>query len=82
MNKTNTNFFRSILLASLLLATYMSQAQMYPFKSAERIISLPIPDSTYVLARAIDEKNLLTSYSIPAASYGNFFEDNTRYNSD
>lgn len=74
MNKTNTNFFRSILLASLLLATYMSQAQMYPFKSAERVISFPIPDSTYVLARAIDEKYLLTSYSIPVASYGNFLK--------
>ena len=74
MKKTNTNFFRSILLASLLLASYISQAQMYPFKSAERIISLPIPDSTYVLARAIDEKNLLTSYSIPAASYGNLLK--------
>ena len=74
MKKTNTNFFRSILLASLLLASYISQAQMYPFKSAERIISLLIPDSTYVLARAIDEKNLLTSYSIPVASYGNFLK--------
>ena len=74
MNKTITNFFRSILLASLLLASYMSQAQMYPFKSAERVISLPIPDSTYVLSRTIDKKYLLTSYSIPAASYGNFLK--------
>ena len=74
MNKTNTNFLRSILLASLLLASYMSQAQMYPFKSAERVIALPIPDSTYILSRTIDEKNLLTSYSIPATSYGNFLK--------
>lgn len=62
MKKTNTNFFRSILLASLLLASYMSQAQMYPFKSAERVINLPAGDATKLLIRTIDEKNLISSY--------------------
>ena len=65
MNKTNTNFFRSILLASLLLATYMSQAQMHPFKSAERVVSLQVWDSTKLLIKTIDENNLIGLYTIP-----------------
>lgn len=55
MHKTNTNFFRSILLASLLLATYMSQAQMYPFKSAERVVNLSAGNLQNLLIRTIDE---------------------------
>ena len=62
MKKTNTNFFRSILLASLLLASYMSQAQMFPFKSAERVVNLQTRDSSKSLIRTIDEKNLISSY--------------------
>ena len=62
MKKTNTNFFRSILLASFLLATYMSQAQMHPFKSAERVVNLQTRDSSKSLIRTIDEKNLISSY--------------------
>ena len=65
MKKTNTNFFRSILLASLLLATYMSQAQMHPFKSAERVVSLQVWDSTKLLIKTIDENNLIGLYTIP-----------------
>lgn len=74
MKTTNIRIFRSIFFASLVLATYISQAQMYPFKSAERVVSLPIPDSTYVLTRTIDENNLLTSYSMPTVFYGNFLK--------
>ena len=64
MNKTNTNFLRSILLASLLLASYMSQAQMYPFKSAERVVNLSAGNLKNLLVRTIDETNLLTSYKV------------------
>ena len=64
MNKTITNFFRSILLASLLLASYMSQAQMYPFKSAERVVNLSAGNLKNLLVRTIDETNLLTSYKV------------------
>ena len=62
MNKTITNFFRSILLASLLLASYMSQAQMYPFKSAERVVNLQTRDASKSLIRTINEKYLISSY--------------------
>lgn len=65
MKKTNTNFFRSIFFASLVLATYISQAQMYPFKSAERIVSLQAWDSTKLLIKTIDENNLIGLYTIP-----------------
>ncbi len=65
MNKTITNFFRSIFFASLVLATYISQAQMYPFKSAERIVSLQAWDSTKLLIKTIDENNLIGLYTIP-----------------
>lgn len=65
MNKTITNFFRSIFFASLVLATYIAQAQMYPFKSAERIVSLQAWDSTKLLIKTIDENNLIGLYTIP-----------------
>ena len=64
MNKTITNFFRSILLASLLLASYMSQAQMLPFKSAERVVNLSAGNLNNLLVRTVDESNLLTSYKV------------------
>ena len=65
MNKTITNFFRSILLASLLLASYMSQAQMFSFKSAERVVNLSAGNLNNLLVRTIDETNLLTSCTLP-----------------
>ena len=64
MKTTNIRIFRSIFFASLVLATYISQAQMYPFKSAERVINLPAGDATKLLIRTIDEKHLLTSYKL------------------
>mgnify|MGYP006954668780 FL=1 len=64
MKKTNTNFLRSILLASLLLASYISQAQMYPFKSAERVVNLSAGNLKNLLVRTIDESNLLTSCKV------------------
>ena len=65
MKTTNIRIFRSIFFASLLLATYMSQAQMYPFKSAERVVSLQVWDSTKLLIKTIDENNLIGLYTIP-----------------
>ena len=65
MKTTNIRIFRSIFFASLVLATYISQAQMYPFKSAERIVSLQVWDSTKLLIKTIDENNLIGLYTIP-----------------
>ena len=65
MKTTNIRIFRSIFFASLVLATYISQAQMYPFKSAERIVSLQAWDSTKLLIKTIDENNLIGLYTIP-----------------
>ena len=64
MKTTNIRIFRSIFFASLLLATYMSQAQMYPFKSAERVVNLSAGNLNNLLVRTIDESNLLTSYKV------------------
>lgn len=38
---------------------------MYPFKSAERIVSLQVWDSTKLLIKTIDENNLIGLYTIP-----------------
>ena len=65
MKTTNIRIFRSVFFASLVLATYISQAQMYPFKSAERIVSLQVWDSTKLLIKTIDENNLIGLYTIP-----------------
>ncbi len=65
MKTTNIRIFRSIFFASLVLATYISQAQMYPFKSAERVVSLQVWDSTKLLIKTIDENNLIGLYTIP-----------------
>ena len=65
MKTTNIRIFRSIFFASLVLATYISQAQMYPFKSAERVVSLQAWDSTKLLIKTIDENNLIGLYTIP-----------------
>ena len=62
MKTTNIRIFRSIFFASLVLATYISQAQMYPFKSAERVINLSVNDSTKSLIRTFDENNLISLY--------------------
>lgn len=66
MNTTNIRIFRSIFFASLVLATYISQAQMYPFKSAERVINLSVGNLKNLLVRTIDESNLLTSCKVAA----------------
>lgn len=64
MKTTNIRIFRSIFFASLVLATYISQAQMYPFKSAERIVNLSVGNLKNLLVRTIDESNLLTSCKV------------------
>lgn len=38
---------------------------MYPFKSAERVVSLQVWDSTKLLIKTIDENNLIGLYTIP-----------------
>lgn len=61
-----------MLYASFMLASHVLQAQIYPFKSAERVVPSVFPDSTHALERAVDERTLLTSYNetgIPSAYF-------------